>query len=67
TQKAYDGLIMKYKADKRACKEIDRIFKYCLAFTNRSMEWNMANFTVCVDLFKHYAAQIEKYYEIIKS
>lgn len=67
TQKAYDGLINKYKNDKKACDNIDKIFKYCLAFTNRSIEWNMSNFDVSLKMYNEYAEQIEKYYEIIKS
>lgn len=66
-QKTYDSCAIKYGKDKKAMKEIDKIFMYCLAFTNRSMEWNMANYDYALKCFRSYAETIEKIYEIIKS
>lgn len=64
-QKGYDGMVLKYKDNKKVLKYIDKAFKYALAFTYRSMEWNMDNYDAMYKMFKNMATRMESYYKIL--
>lgn len=65
-QKAYDECYRLYDKVEYAMPHIDEIFKECLKYTQKSMEFNFNGSNIAFTQFKAYAEQMEKFYEIVR-
>lgn len=66
-QQAYNKLSVEYKNDKEAKKAVDDIFKDLLKNITISMEFNSKSMKVLDEMIHHYAEDLEKIYETLKS
>lgn len=64
---AYKKMLGKYGNDKEAKKMVDEVFKKLLKNTSMSMDFNSKVITLCTEVVKFYAAEMEKVYNIIKN
>lgn len=65
-QKVYDEMYRLYGDNTYAMLHIDDIFKECLKYTQKSMDYNFNGSNLAFSQFKAYAEQLENFYEIVR-
>ena len=66
-QQAYNKMLYQYGKDKVGKKFVDDIFKNLLKNITASIDFNQKVMKLCIEVFKYYAEELQKIYNIYKS
>ena len=66
-QQAYNKMLYQYGKDKVGKKFVDDIFKNLLKNITASIDFNQKVMKLCTEVFKYYAEELQKIYNIYKS
>lgn len=66
-QQAYNKMLSQYGKDKVDKKFVDDIFKNLLKNITASIDFNQRVMKLCTEVFKYYAEELQKIYDIYKS